>query len=175
MTDALVSNKPDFVRLFVDSGADMAEFLTYGRLQQLYHSVSPKSLLFELLERKHEEGRLTLAGLGAQQTRELPVGLPAFSLHEVSRVLKDFLHDACRGFYQDGRRMEVSRARLGQHVLDILDVDALICRREGHPSGLQARNGCRTSVGRVKTHGGTCSFGLYCRTVMRWPHTSGPW
>ncbi|XP_021023260.1 transient receptor potential cation channel subfamily M member 5 [Mus caroli] len=106
MTDALVSNKPDFVRLFVDSGADMAEFLTYGRLQQLYHSVSPKSLLFELLQRKHEEGRLTLAGLGAQQARELPIGLPAFSLHEVSRVLKDFLHDACRGFYQDGRRME---------------------------------------------------------------------
>nr|XP_048314407.1 transient receptor potential cation channel subfamily M member 5 [Myodes glareolus] len=106
MTDALVSNKPDFVRLFVDSGADMAEFLTYGRLQQLYHSVSPKSLLFELLQRKHEEGRLTLAGLGAQQARELPIGLPAFSLHEVSRVLKDFLHDACRGFYQDGRRTE---------------------------------------------------------------------
>ncbi|XP_041522791.1 transient receptor potential cation channel subfamily M member 5 [Microtus oregoni] len=106
MTDALVSNKPDFVRLFVDSGADMAEFLTYGRLQQLYHSVSPKSLLFELLQRKHEEGRLTLAGLGAQQARELPIGLPAFSLHEVSRVLKDFLHDACRGFYQDGRRAE---------------------------------------------------------------------
>ncbi|CAH6793406.1 Trpm5 [Phodopus roborovskii] len=106
MTDALVSNKPDFVRLFVDSGADMAEFLTYGRLQQLYHSVSPKSLLFELLQRKHEEGRLTLAGLGAQQARELPIGPPAFSLHEVSRVLKDFLHDACRGFYQDGRRME---------------------------------------------------------------------
>ncbi|XP_028726732.1 transient receptor potential cation channel subfamily M member 5 [Peromyscus leucopus] len=109
MTDALVSNKPDFVRLFVDSGADMAEFLTYGRLQQLYHSVSPKSLLFELLQRKHEEGRLTLAGLGAQQARELPVGLPAFSLHEVSRVLKDFLHDACRGFYQDGRRLEERR------------------------------------------------------------------
>ncbi|XP_038198784.1 transient receptor potential cation channel subfamily M member 5 [Arvicola amphibius] len=106
MTDALVSNKPDFVRLFVDSGADMAEFLTYGRLQQLYHSVSPKSLLFELLQRKHEEGRLTLAGLGAQQARELPIGMPAFSLHEVSRVLKDFLHDACRGFYQDGRRAE---------------------------------------------------------------------
>ncbi|CAO2583997.1 Transient receptor potential cation channel subfamily M member 5 [Lemmus lemmus] len=113
MTDALVSNKPDFVRLFVDSGADMTEFLTYGRLQQLYHSISPKSLLFELLQRKHEEGRLTLAGLGAQQARELPIGLPAFSLHEVSRVLKDFLHDACRGFYQDGRRTEVSRTRRG--------------------------------------------------------------
>ncbi|XP_008837419.1 transient receptor potential cation channel subfamily M member 5 [Nannospalax galili] len=106
MTDALVRDKPEFVRLFVDSGADMAEFLTYGRLQQLYRSVSPKSLLFDLLQRKHEEGRLTLAGLGAQQAREPPTGTPAFSLQEVSRVLKDFLHDASRGFYQDGRRTE---------------------------------------------------------------------
>ncbi|KAB0376470.1 hypothetical protein FD755_010914 [Muntiacus reevesi] len=100
MMDALVSNKPEFVRLFVDNGADVADFLTYGRLQQLYRSVAPKSLLFDLLQRKHEEGRLTLAGLGAQQAREPPAGLPAFSLHEVSRVLKDFLHDACRGLYQ---------------------------------------------------------------------------
>ncbi|XP_033062556.1 transient receptor potential cation channel subfamily M member 5 isoform X4 [Trachypithecus francoisi] len=103
MVDALVSNKPEFVRLFVDNGADVADFLTYGRLQQLYRSVSPKSLLFDLLQRKQEEARLTLAGLGAQQAREPPTGPPAFSLHEVSRVLKDFLQDACRGFYQDGR------------------------------------------------------------------------
>ncbi|OWK17197.1 hypothetical protein Celaphus_00013125, partial [Cervus elaphus hippelaphus] len=38
MMDALVSNKPEFVRLFVDNGADVADFLTYGRLQQLYRS-----------------------------------------------------------------------------------------------------------------------------------------
>ncbi|ELR50032.1 Transient receptor putative cation channel subfamily M member 5 [Bos mutus] len=76
MMDALVSNKPEFVRLFVDNGADVADFLTYGRLQQLYRSVAPKSLLFDLLQRKHEEGRLTLAGLGAQQAREPPAGPP---------------------------------------------------------------------------------------------------
>lgn len=108
MMDALVSDKPEFVRLFVDNGADVGDFLTYGRLQRLYRSAPPKSLLFDLLQRKHEEGRLTLAGLGAQQAREPPVGLPAFSLHEVSRLLKDFLHDACRGLYQ-----EVSGRRLG--------------------------------------------------------------
>ncbi|XP_023393131.1 transient receptor potential cation channel subfamily M member 5 [Pteropus vampyrus] len=90
MMDALVSNKPEFVRLFVDHGASVADFLTYGRLQQLYRAVPPKSLLFDLLQRKHEEGR------PAPQAR----GPPAFSLHDVSRVLKDFLHDACRGFYQ---------------------------------------------------------------------------
>ncbi|XP_053058733.1 transient receptor potential cation channel subfamily M member 5 isoform X1 [Acinonyx jubatus] len=100
MMDALVSDKPEFVRLFVDNGADVADFLTFGRLQQLYRSAPPKSLLFDLLRRKHEEGRLTLAGLGAQQAREPPEGPPAFSLHEVSRLLKDFLHDACRGLYQ---------------------------------------------------------------------------
>uniref|UniRef100_A0A8C9AYP5 Transient receptor potential cation channel subfamily M member 5 n=1 Tax=Prolemur simus TaxID=1328070 RepID=A0A8C9AYP5_PROSS len=99
MMDALVSNKPEFVRLFVDNGADVADFLTFGRLQQLYRSVAPKSLLFDLLQRKHEEARRTL---GAQQAREPPEGPPAFSLHEVSRVLKDFLRDACRGLYQDG-------------------------------------------------------------------------
>ncbi|XP_057173204.1 transient receptor potential cation channel subfamily M member 5 [Ursus arctos] len=108
MMDALVSDKPEFVRLFVDNGADVGDFLTYGRLQRLYRSAPPKSLLFDLLQRKHEEGRLTLAGLGAQQAREPPVGPPAFSLHEVSRLLKDFLHDACRGLYQ-----EVSGRRLG--------------------------------------------------------------
>ncbi|XP_039696259.1 transient receptor potential cation channel subfamily M member 5 [Pteropus medius] len=93
MMDALVSNKPEFVRLFVDHGASVADFLTYGRLQQLYRAVPPKSLLFDLLQRKHEEGR------PAPQAR----GPPAFSLHDVSRVLKDFLHDACRGFYQAER------------------------------------------------------------------------
>ncbi|XP_062054489.1 LOW QUALITY PROTEIN: transient receptor potential cation channel subfamily M member 5 [Lepus europaeus] len=113
LMDALVGDKPEFVRLFVDSGADVADFLTYGRLQQLYRSVPPKSLLFELLQRKHAEGRLTLAGLGAQQPRGPPAGPPAFSLHEVSRVLKDFLHDACRGLYQDGRAASHGRAERG--------------------------------------------------------------
>lgn len=94
MMDALVSNKPEFVRLFVDHGASVADFLTYGRLQQLYRAVPPKSLLFELLQRKHEEGR------PAPQARGPPPGPPAFSLHDVSRVLKDLLHDACRGLYQ---------------------------------------------------------------------------
>ncbi|XP_060033336.1 transient receptor potential cation channel subfamily M member 5 [Erinaceus europaeus] len=97
LMDALVGDKPEFVRLLVDSGADVADFLTYGRLQRLYRAAPPKGLLFRLLQRKHEEGRLTL-GLGAP--REPPA--PAFSLHDVSRLLKDFLQDACRGLYQVG-------------------------------------------------------------------------
>ncbi|XP_058518637.1 transient receptor potential cation channel subfamily M member 5 isoform X3 [Ochotona princeps] len=113
LMDALVGNKPEFVRLFVDSGADVGAFLTYGRLQQLYRSVCPKSLLFDLLQRKLDEGRLTLAGLGTPGARGHPAGPPAFSLHEVSRLLKDFLHDACRGLYQDSRATGRRRTERG--------------------------------------------------------------
>ncbi|XP_054683706.1 transient receptor potential cation channel subfamily M member 5 isoform X2 [Grus americana] len=62
-----------------------------------------KCLLYELLLKKHEESKLTLAGLTGQQHKEQKEICPLFTLSEVSRVLKDFLHDACKGFYQDLR------------------------------------------------------------------------
>ncbi|XP_054426648.1 transient receptor potential cation channel subfamily M member 5 [Pteronotus mesoamericanus] len=108
MMDALVSDKPEFVRLFVDHGMDVADFLTYGRLQQLYQAVPPKSLLFALLQRKAEEGRPAPLARGAP-----PAAPPAFSLHEVSRVLKDFLRDACRGLYQVSGAQEAGPAPRG--------------------------------------------------------------
>ncbi|XP_038621315.1 transient receptor potential cation channel subfamily M member 5 [Tachyglossus aculeatus] len=97
LMDALVNDKPDFVRLFVDNGADVLHFLTYSRLQDLYRSVSPKTLLFHLLSRKREPSNPGPAA-------------PAFSLHDVARVLKDFLHDASRGFYPDPRAPGPRRA-----------------------------------------------------------------
>uniref|UniRef100_U3KAF6 Transient receptor potential cation channel subfamily M member 5 n=1 Tax=Ficedula albicollis TaxID=59894 RepID=U3KAF6_FICAL len=103
MMDALVNNKPEFVKLFIDNGANIYEFLTYSRLQRLYCSISQKCLLYELLLKKHEESKLTLAGLTGQQRNEQEEICPLFTLSEVSRVLKDFLHDACKGFYQDLR------------------------------------------------------------------------
>lgn len=105
MMDALVNDKPDFVRLFVDNGVNLGEFLTYGRLQKLYWSVSEKSLLHNLLLKKYEEKQLLL---GAARS-SYPPGhhppeqgdrKPRFTLFEVAKVLKDFLHDSCKGFYQ---------------------------------------------------------------------------
>ncbi|NXA98477.1 TRPM5 protein, partial [Melanocharis versteri] len=103
MMDALVNDKPEFVKLFIDNGANIYEFLTYSRLQRLYCSISQKCLLYELLLKKHEESKLTLSGLTGQQQNEQKEICPLFTLSEVSRVLKDFLHDACKGFYQDLR------------------------------------------------------------------------
>ncbi|XP_077177636.1 transient receptor potential cation channel subfamily M member 5 [Paroedura picta] len=101
MMDALVNDKPEFVKLFIDNGANIYDFLTYSRLQRLYCTISPKCLLYSLLLKKHEESRLTLAGMSGQQHKEMMDTCPLFTLHEVSRVLKDFLHDACKGFYQE--------------------------------------------------------------------------
>ncbi|KAM7019489.1 transient receptor potential cation channel subfamily M member 5 [Passerculus sandwichensis] len=103
MMDALVNNKPEFVKLFIDNGANIYEFLTYSRLQRLYCSISQKCLLYELLLKKHEESKLTLAGHTGQQQSDQKGTCPLFTLTEVSRVLKDFLDDACKGFYQDLR------------------------------------------------------------------------
>ncbi|KAJ7398184.1 Transient receptor potential cation channel subfamily M member 5 [Pitangus sulphuratus] len=103
MMDALVNDKPEFVKLFIDNGANIYEFLTYSRLQRLYCSISQKCLLYELLMKKHEENKLTLAGLTGQHENEQKEICPLFTLSEVSRVLRDFLHDACKGFYQDLR------------------------------------------------------------------------
>ncbi|XP_055084911.1 transient receptor potential cation channel subfamily M member 5 isoform X2 [Periophthalmus magnuspinnatus] len=103
MMDALINDKPDFVRLFVDNGVNLGEFLTYGRLQELYWSIPEKSLLYNLLLKKYEEKQLLL---GAARTKGPPVYHPAdqikprFTLLEVAKVLKDFLHDSCKGFYQ---------------------------------------------------------------------------
>lgn len=105
MMDALINDKPDFVRLFVDIGLNLGEFLTYGRLQELYWSVSEKSLLHNLLLKKYDEKQLVLGaartpGPPGHHPPEQGDRKPRFTLFEVAKVLKDFLHDSCKGFYQ---------------------------------------------------------------------------
>lgn len=97
--DALINDKPNFVRLFVDNGVNLGEFLTYGRLQKLYWSVSEKSLLHNLLLKKYEEKQLLL-GTPGHHPSDQGDRKPRFTLFEVAKVLKDFLHDSCKGFYQ---------------------------------------------------------------------------
>ncbi|KFP75112.1 Transient receptor potential cation channel subfamily M member 5, partial [Acanthisitta chloris] len=100
MMDALVNDKTEFVKLFIDNGANICEFLTHGRLQRLYCSISQKCLLYELLK-KHEESNLSLAVLPGLQQNEQKDNSPLFTLSQVSRVLKDFLHDAWKDFYEE--------------------------------------------------------------------------
>uniref|UniRef100_A0A3Q3VYR2 Uncharacterized protein n=1 Tax=Mola mola TaxID=94237 RepID=A0A3Q3VYR2_MOLML len=117
MMDALINDKPDFVRLFVDNGVNLGEFLTYGRLQELYWSVSEKSLLHNLLLKKYEEKQLLLGaartpGPPGHHPPEQGDRKPRFTLYEVAKVLKDFLHDSCKGFYQKTPTEKPAKGRL---------------------------------------------------------------
>lgn len=118
--DALVTDKPDFVRLFVDNGVNLAEFMTYGRLQELYGTVREKSVLYELLLKKHNEKQVLVSARSAGPAHiEMVDKRPRFTLLEVSKVLKDFLHDSCRGFYQ---KLPVVR----EHVCTCRYIDIII-------------------------------------------------
>ncbi|XP_072574137.1 transient receptor potential cation channel subfamily M member 5 isoform X2 [Paramormyrops kingsleyae] len=124
MMDALVNDKPDFVKLFVDNGVNLGEFLTYGRLQELYCSISEKSLLYFLLK-KHQEKQLLLATARTPGPAHSEPGerQPRFTLHEVSKVLKDFLHDSCKGFYQKLPTEKGSKSLLSHGPKNLPDLE----------------------------------------------------
>lgn len=61
MTDALINDKPQFVRLFAENGLNILDYLTYGRLESLYQSVADGTLLYQLLQR-HLVERLGTTG-----------------------------------------------------------------------------------------------------------------
>lgn len=55
---ALIENKPDFVELLLQNGADLNLFLTFGRLYYLYNSAtilqdSKRAPLFEIYKLKY--------------------------------------------------------------------------------------------------------------------------
>uniref|UniRef100_A0A8D0GWA8 Transient receptor potential cation channel subfamily M member 4 n=1 Tax=Sphenodon punctatus TaxID=8508 RepID=A0A8D0GWA8_SPHPU len=53
MRDALLGDRPALVRLFVENGLDVGQFLTWGRLEELYMGAPEASLLCQLLTRRH--------------------------------------------------------------------------------------------------------------------------
>lgn len=65
MTDALVNDKPQFVRMFVENGLNILDFLTFHRLEELYSSLSSCTLVYSFLQRRLQE-RMDIA---ASQTR----------------------------------------------------------------------------------------------------------
>uniref|UniRef100_A0A673Y424 Transient receptor potential melastatin 4b3 n=1 Tax=Salmo trutta TaxID=8032 RepID=A0A673Y424_SALTR len=92
MTDALVNDKPQFVRLFTENGLNILDYLTYGRLESLYRSVADSSLAYVLLQRRLGERQ----GITGSQTMLL----------DVSRVLEDLMGDVCQPFYHSPLGLE---------------------------------------------------------------------
>ncbi|KAM4651905.1 transient receptor potential cation channel subfamily M member 4 isoform 2-T2 [Discoglossus pictus] len=100
MTDALVNDKPSFVKLFVDNGLNIVDYLTYGQLEELYSSVLENTVLCHMLLRKHEERRESNKAQCQDYMLVDSLGKGKdFKLYEVSRVLRELFGDVCTPFY----------------------------------------------------------------------------
>uniref|UniRef100_A0A7N9B0N9 Transient receptor potential cation channel, subfamily M, member 4a n=1 Tax=Mastacembelus armatus TaxID=205130 RepID=A0A7N9B0N9_9TELE len=112
MTDALINNKSQFVRLFCKNGLNILDYLTYRRLESLYRSLSDSSLAYILLQRcLRERQGLPVGSLPSLDGTALvplksskssltePASAMELSLYEVSHLLSDLLGDVCQPFY----------------------------------------------------------------------------
>uniref|UniRef100_A0A8C6LWZ4 Transient receptor potential cation channel, subfamily M, member 4 n=1 Tax=Nothobranchius furzeri TaxID=105023 RepID=A0A8C6LWZ4_NOTFU len=115
MTDVLINDKPQFVRLFTENGFNIHDYLSYGRLEELYCSVAEGTLLYQLLQRylvlrlgptTSISRSASAANLQESLTKgntEKLLGEPIrqITLFEVSKVLDLLMGDVCQPFYQD--------------------------------------------------------------------------
>ncbi|GCC31326.1 hypothetical protein chiPu_0009783 [Chiloscyllium punctatum] len=102
MTAALVNNKPEFVKLFIDNGLNMVEYLSYRRLEELYNTVAGNSLLNSFLQKKKEERRSSQGGKESvllPDNPNLSGAQQSYTLLEVLKVLKDLMGDFCEPMY----------------------------------------------------------------------------
>uniref|UniRef100_A0A8C5G230 Transient receptor potential cation channel subfamily M member 4-like n=1 Tax=Gouania willdenowi TaxID=441366 RepID=A0A8C5G230_GOUWI len=111
MTDALINDKPQFVRLFCENGLNILDYLTYQRLESLYCSLSDTSLAYSLLHKRLTERQLLAGSVppvdgpatallkNGQNFGSGPTSAIELSLFEVSRLLWDLLGDVCQPFY----------------------------------------------------------------------------
>uniref|UniRef100_A0A3Q1IZY4 Transient receptor potential cation channel, subfamily M, member 4a n=1 Tax=Anabas testudineus TaxID=64144 RepID=A0A3Q1IZY4_ANATE len=121
MTDALINDKPQFVRLFTENGLSILKYLTYGRLENLYRSVGDGTLLYQLLQRFLVERLGTTPPVPILPETGLTVGEDThrrgpdaeISLFEVSGVLELLMGDICQPFYYDALDLkpQVSRRK----------------------------------------------------------------
>ncbi|XP_065109447.1 transient receptor potential cation channel subfamily M member 4-like isoform X1 [Paramisgurnus dabryanus] len=89
ITDALQNNKPQFLRLFIDNGLNILDYMTYGRLEDLYNSIPENCLANSLLQHL----------LGVRLNEANTKHPKKISLYEVSHLLENLLGEVCLPFY----------------------------------------------------------------------------
>lgn len=89
LTLSLIEDKPSFVRLFLERGVSLAEYLTWDTLTELYNNTDPSSLIHSKLERQAK----------AERSKEVT----KIELHHVSCVLQDLLGDVTELLYPEAK------------------------------------------------------------------------
>ncbi|KAG8453087.1 hypothetical protein GDO86_004775 [Hymenochirus boettgeri] len=88
---ALIDDKPSFVRLFLEHGVSLSEFVNWERLTELYNHTDPSSPIHSKLERE------------ALLDPSHRIGGPLIKLHHVSSVLHELLGGFTEHLYPGGK------------------------------------------------------------------------
>lgn len=176
--DALLNDRPEFVRLLISHGLTLGHFLTPLRLAQLYSAVSPNSLIRVLLDQASHggSGRAPSIKDGAAEPRPPNVG----------QVLRTLLGETCAPRYparntrdsqlgQDCRENVRSIKAHGGTVRWARAVSERVWQAQGRGQALQSLSAFRINCfwtgppcnhqrmpASNKRPGVTCSFGLCC-------------
>ncbi|XP_030184618.1 transient receptor potential cation channel subfamily M member 2 isoform X1 [Lynx canadensis] len=90
MTAALISNKPEFVKLFLENGVRLKELVTWDTLLYLYQNLDPSCLFHSKLQKV----------LADEPERPVCVPpAPRVQMHHVAQVLRELLGDFTQPLY----------------------------------------------------------------------------
>ena len=98
MTDALVNDKPQFVRLFTENGLNILDYLSYRRLEELYRSLADSSLAYRLLQGRLSERQgisASLPSILSPPTTAFILKAPENSLQGASSAKELSLYEVC--------------------------------------------------------------------------------
>lgn len=99
MAAALISNKPEFVKLFLEQGVRLKDFVTWDTLVYLYDNLAPSCLFHSKLQKVLLEEREHTAGSKT----------PRLQMHHVSQVLRELLGCSTQPLYPKPKHTERSR------------------------------------------------------------------
>ncbi|XP_029463786.1 transient receptor potential cation channel subfamily M member 2 [Rhinatrema bivittatum] len=102
MTAALIDNKPDFVKLFLEHGVCLKDYATQETVITLYNSTDPSSLFHSKLTKVLEEEKEISASSK----------VPKIQLFHVSQVLRELLGDFTKHLYPKLKTLEKHRLSL---------------------------------------------------------------
>ncbi|XP_069886906.1 transient receptor potential cation channel subfamily M member 2 isoform X1 [Dipodomys merriami] len=103
MTAALISNKPEFVKLFLENGVRLKEFVTWDTLLYLYANLEPSCLFHYKLHKV----------LAEEPERPACAPRPArVHMHHVAQVLRELLGDSTQPLYPRPRHGDRPRLSL---------------------------------------------------------------
>uniref|UniRef100_A0A8C0ZV95 Transient receptor potential cation channel subfamily M member 2 n=1 Tax=Castor canadensis TaxID=51338 RepID=A0A8C0ZV95_CASCN len=103
MTAALISNKPEFVKLFLENGVRLKEFVTWDTLLYLYENLEPSCLFHCKLQKVLAEESERLA---------CPPAASRLQMHHVAQVLRELLGDSTQPLYPRPRHGDRPRLSL---------------------------------------------------------------